>query len=163
MHLPMDFLLVLIGLLLIAVGLAGVLLPALPGAPLIFLGSVCIGWAGGFARVGWLPLTLIGLLAVASFVVDYAAGLLGARRAGASRWGVVGAVAGLVVGLPFGLPGIVLGPALGATTLEYVKDPDMRRAATAGAGVFVGFLVGTALKYAIAATMIGVLVLAWVW
>ena len=64
--------------------------------------------------------------------------------------------------MPLGLPGIVLGPAIGATVLEYYKDPDMRRAATAGAGVFVGFLVGTALKYAFAIAMIGVLIVSYV-
>lgn len=163
MALTPDVLLILLGLLLIAAGFAGVLLPALPGAPLIFLGSVCVGWADGFQRVGWLPLTVIGVLAVVSFVVDHAAGLLGARRAGASAWGVAGAVLGLLLGLPLGFIGIVLGPAIGATALEYAKDPDMRRAAKAGAGVFIGFVVGTALKYALAATMIGVLVLAWMW
>ena len=158
-----DALLVLLGLVLVAAGFAGVLLPAVPGAPLIFLGSVCLAWAGGFQRIGWLPLTLIGVLAVLSFVVDHAAGLLGARRAGASRWGVAGAVIGLLVGLPLGLVGVVLGPAIGATAFEYAKDPDMRRAAKAGAGVFVGFVIGTAFKYACAAAMIGVLVLAWMW
>ena len=163
MHLQLDFLLALVGVVLILAGLAGVLLPALPGAPLIFLGSVCLAWAEGFTRIGWLPLTAIGLLAVVSFVGDHAAGVLGARRAGASRWGLAGAVIGLLLGLPLGLPGIVFGPAIGATALEYVKDPDMRRAAKAGAGVLVGFLIGTALKYALAATMIGVLLLALIW
>lgn len=163
MYLPMDFLLAVAGVALIAAGLAGLLLPALPGTPLIFLGSVCIAWSGGFSHVGWLPLTLIGLLAIGSVVVDHAASLLGARHAGASRWGFAGALLGLVLGLPFGLPGIVLGPAIGAMALEYAKDPDVRRATKAGAGVFVGFLVGTALKYAFAAAMIGVLVLALLW
>lgn len=159
----MDVLFALLGAALILAGLAGLLLPALPGSPLIFLGSVCIAWAGGFTRVGWLPLTLIGLLAAASIVVDHAASLLGARRAGASKWGFAGALLGLVIGLPFGLPGIVLGPAIGATGLEYARDPDMRRAAKAGAGVFIGFVVGTALKYAFAVAMIGVLLLALAW
>jgi uncharacterized protein len=155
-------LLFVFGALLIAIGLAGLLLPAVPGTPLIVVGSVLIAWADGFARVGWMALTAIVLLGIAGVVLDQAAALLGARTAGASKWGVAGAIVGLLVGLPFGLPGIVLGPALGATVFEYYKDPDMRRAATAGAGVFVGFLVGTALKYAFAAAMIGILIAAYV-
>ena len=154
-------LLFVVGVLLIAVGLAGLLLPAVPGAPLIVAGSVLIAWADGFARVGWPALTTIALLGIAGMVLDQAAALLGARTAGASKWGVAGAFVGLLVGLPLGLPGIVLGPAVGATVFEYYKDPDMRRAATAGAGVFVGFLVGTALKYAFAMAMIGILIAAY--
>ena len=150
------------GVPLIVAGLAGLLLPALPGAPLIFVGSLLIAWSEGFAKVGWFPLALIFLMGIAGMVLDHLAALFGARKAGASKWGMFGAVLGLLFGLPLGLPGIVLGPAIGATALEYYKDPDMRRAATAGAGVFVGFLVGTALKYAFAIAMIGVLIVSYV-
>jgi hypothetical protein len=160
---PTDVLLILLGSALILVGLAGVMLPALPGTPLIAIGGTLVAWAGDFTRVGWLPLLAIWVLGLASVVVDHVAGVLGARRAGASWWGMAGAVLGLLLGLPFGIIGIVLGPAIGATALEYAKDPDMRRAAHAGLGVFVGFVVGTALKYAFAVAMIGVLVLAWIW
>ena len=157
----MTPLLFVLGVLLIVAGLAGLLLPAVPGAPLIFAGSLAIAWSDGFTRVGWLPLTFIGVLGVAGMVLDQAAALLGARTAGASRWGVIGAVVGLLVGLPFGLPGIVLGPAIGATAFEYYKDPNARRAATAGVGVMIGFLVGTALKYAFALAMIGILIVSY--
>src|SRR3954470_12491796 len=136
-------LLLAVGALLLAAGLAGLLLPAVPGMPLMFAGALAIAAADGFTRVGWLTLALIGVLAVAGFVVDHAATVLGARKAGASGWGLAGAVLGLVVGLAFGLPGIVLGPAIGAVLLEYAKNQEFRRAAKAGAGVFVGFVVGT--------------------
>lgn len=147
--------LVLLGAALVAAGFVGLLLPAVPGAPLVLAGIVVIAWADGFARIGPLTLVVVALLALLSWVVDYAAGVLGARRAGASRWGLVGAFLGLVVGLFFGLPGLLLGPAIGAVLLEYAKDPDLRRAARAGAGVFIGFLLGTALKYAFAVAMVG--------
>jgi uncharacterized protein YqgC (DUF456 family) len=157
----MEPLLLLIGLLAIALGLVGLLLPALPGSPLIFGGAVLVAWADHFTRVGPLALVLIALLALTGTAADYAATLLGARKAGASKWGMAGAVIGLLAGLPFGLPGIVLGPAIGATALEYFKDPDAKRAATAGAGVLVGFVVGTAAKYACAFAMIGVLLVSY--
>jgi uncharacterized protein YqgC (DUF456 family) len=149
------------GLLLLAVGLAGLLLPAVPGMPLLFGGAVAIAAADGFTRVGWLTLMLLAVLAVAGFLVDHAATVLGARKAGASGWGLAGAMLGLVVGLAFGLPGIVLGPAVGAVSLEYAKNQEFRRAAKAGAGVFVGFVVGTVLKYTIAVVMLGLLAFAY--
>ena len=152
-----------LGVLLLLVGLVGLLLPAIPGTPLVFLGSLLVAWADGFTRVGWLPLTVMAALAVFSMVADAVAGLVGARKAGASRWGVIGSVVGLLAGLPFGLVGIVLGPAVGAVAFEYFRDPDAKRAATAGVGVFIGFVIGTAVKYACAFAMLGILVASYLW
>jgi len=156
-------LLILLGIVLIAVGLVGLALPALPGTPLLFLGIVAIAAADGFARVSPLALFFIALLAFGSWAVDYAAGVVGARRAGASKWGVIGGALGLLAGLPFGVPGLILGPAVGATALEYYKDPDFRRAARAGTGVFIGFLVGTVLKFTLAFAMLGIAAVAYLY
>jgi uncharacterized protein YqgC (DUF456 family) len=86
--------------------------------------------------------------------------VLGARAFGSSRWAVVGSAVGVVVGLFFGLPGIILGPALGATAFELWKDPDLGRAARAGAGALAGFLVGTVIKVTLAFVMVGLVVIA---
>ncbi len=129
--------------------------------PLIVLGATAIAWAEGFTRVGVPTLVAIALLGALGWAADSVAGVLGARRAGASGWGLLGACVGLLIGLAFGLPGLVLGPALGAVALEYARDADFRRAATAGLGVFLGFIVGTAVKYAVACLMIGLVILAW--
>lgn len=110
-------LLFILGVVVIVVGLAGLVLPGLPGTPLVFAGSLLVAWADGFERVGWFALLLIGMLALVSAIADYGASVFGAKKAGASAWGVVGAFLGLVVGLPFGIPGIVLGPIVGATVL----------------------------------------------
>lgn len=152
-----------LGLVLTLVGLAGLVLPAVPGMPLIFGGIALVAWADGFARIGLPTLLAIGVLAVVGTVFDYLAGVLGARHGGASRWGLVGAVAGLIVGLPFGLFGLVLGPGIGAMLLEYANDKDIRRSARAGVGVLIGFVLGTALKYAVAMTMVGLAIMAYVW
>lgn len=157
----MEPLLLLLGILAILVGLAGLLLPALPGAPLVFAGALMVAWADHFTRVGPFALAVIALLGLTGMAVDYAATLLGAKKAGASKWGMIGAVIGLIAGLPLGLPGILIGPAVGATALEYFKDSDARRAATAGLGVFLGFIIGTAAKYACALAMIGVLLVSY--
>jgi len=157
----MTFLLALLGVLALVVGLAGLLLPAIPGMPLLFAGAVLLAWAEGFTRIGYFTLGVIAALALLGSAIDYAASVLGARHGGASRWGLLGAVAGLIVGLPFGLPGLILGPALGAVLLEYARDREFRQAARAGAGVFLGFVIGTVAKYAVAAAIIGLLVLAY--
>jgi uncharacterized protein len=149
------------GVILIVVGLAGLVLPVLPGMPVIFLGALAIAAADGFSRVGYMTLALIAVLAIVASVLDHVAGVLGARRGGASTWGLVGAAIGLVLGLPFGLPGIVFGPAAGAAVLEFARDQELRRAARASTGVLIGFVLGTIVKYAIACVILGVLALAY--
>jgi uncharacterized protein YqgC (DUF456 family) len=156
-------LLSLLGVVIVLVGLAGLILPALPGMPLIFAGIVVVAWADGFARIGVPTLIVSGVLAAIGSVFDYTAGLLGAKRAGASRWGLAGAVIGLIVGVPFGLIGLVLGPGVGAVLFEYARDTNIRRSARAGVGVLIGFVLGTALKYALAMTMIGLALFAYLW
>lgn len=151
----------LLGMALVAVGFLGLVMPGLPGTPLVFAGIVAVAWADGFSRIGMLPLVTLAVLAVVSAVVDYAAGVLGARKAGASAWGVGGGVAGLAVGLFFGPIGIVAGPFLGAVALEYWRNPDARAALRAGTGVVIGFLVGAVLKIVIACAMVGIAALAY--
>jgi uncharacterized protein YqgC (DUF456 family) len=157
----MSLVWLVVGLALIVVGLAGLLLPMLPGMPLVFLGAVAVAAADGFTRVGYAALAIIALLAIVASVLDHIAGVLGAKRGGASKWGMAGAVVGLLVGLPFGLPGLVLGPAVGAAILEFARDRELRRAARASTGVFIGFVLGTIVKYAIACAILGILVLAY--
>ena len=98
-----------IGAVLIAVGLAGLLLPLLPGMPLVFLGAVAIAAADGFTRVGYWSLAVIAVLAVIGSVLDHVAGVLGAKRGGASRWGMAGAVVGLGTVVKYASAGIILG------------------------------------------------------
>ena len=157
----MTLALYLAGLALVALGIAGLVVPALPGALFLVLGVVLIAWAEGFERIGWPTIVIAAVLAALMTIVDWVASLLGAKRMGASAWGLVGAGLGLVVGMFFGLPGILLGPPVGAFALEFAKDPQFKRAARAGAGVALGFLLGTAGKLALAAVLVGVL--AWAW
>ena len=87
---------------LILVGLIGTLLPVMPGALLVFLGMFAGAWADDFSRVGWAVLGVLAILTVLFYVLDFLAGAYGARRLGASRWGVVGAILGALVGMFFG-------------------------------------------------------------
>ncbi|MCX7555572.1 DUF456 domain-containing protein [Xanthomonadaceae bacterium JHOS43] len=158
----MDFsiLLYILGGLLIAVGLAGVVLPALPGVPLMFAGMVLVAWGGDFIRLGWGIVTLLGVLTMLSILADLIANLLGAQRAGASRLALAGAALGTVIGLFFGLAGIVLGPFVGAVIGELAHGRHGGTAAKVGVGTWIGLLLGTVAKIAIAFVMLGIFALA---
>jgi uncharacterized protein YqgC (DUF456 family) len=150
-----------IGVCLMLVGLAGLLLPVVPGAPLMFLGIVCVAWADGFERIGFGELLIAAGVASLIVVVELAAQLLGAKRFGASRWGVAGAVLGAVVGVFFGLPGIVLGPIVGAMSIELIRQRDLERAGRVGLGTLVGFVFGKAIEYALALALIALTIFFW--
>lgn len=148
-----------LGILLALVGLVGLVVPVLPGAPLMFLGVLAVAWADGFTRIGTAGLVATGVLAALIFIADYLAGAVGAKAFGSSWWGLLGAFLGLIAGWPLGLPGLILGPIVGAVVLEYFKEPDFKRAGKIGFGTLVGFILGTAVKYALAFLLIGVAVL----
>lgn len=144
---------------LILAGLAGLVLPALPGAPLLFAGLFVAAWTEDFAFVGTKTLIALGIMAALSYALDFAASALGARRFGASPRAIAGAAIGAVVGLFFGLPGILLGPFLGAVVGELTVRKDLQAAAGAGVGAFLGLLLATAGKLALGFAMLGLFLL----
>jgi uncharacterized protein YqgC (DUF456 family) len=155
-------LLLLLGIGLIVLGVIGLVLPLLPGVALIYAGIFTVAWADGFTRIGPLMLVAMLLLALAATAIDHVAGIFGARKGGASGWGVFGAALGAVVGLFFGLPGVILGPAVGALAFEYLRNPDARRALKAGAGSLAGFVLGVITKAVAAFLLIGLALLAYI-
>jgi uncharacterized protein len=146
----------ILGGALVAIGLAGIVFPALPGTVLIFAGLLVAAWAEGFTRVGVWTLLLIGLMGAFSYTVDFIAAALGAKHVGASPRAVVGAAFGTLLGIPFGLIGVFLGPLLGAVLGELSVHREFRRAAGVGVAAWIGFLIGTAVKVALAFCMIAV-------
>jgi uncharacterized protein YqgC (DUF456 family) len=146
----------------VAAGLAGTVLPALPGAPLVWLGLLFAAWADGFARVSGFTLALLALLALTTLAIDVFATAAGAKRVGADRWAMLGAALGTLAGIPFGLPGLVAGPFLGAALAEYALRRNWRRAGKVGVGTSFGLLLGIAAKAAVVFTMLGVFLLAYV-
>jgi hypothetical protein len=149
-----------LGAAALVAGLALVVVAAVPAAALLVAGAALVAWAEHFTRVSGWTLAACALLAAGIPAAELAAGLLGAKAFGASRWAVIGAAVGLVVGLFLGLPGIVLGPAAGAIVFEYARDPSFERALKAGAGAFLGFVLGVAVKVSLAFAIVGVLALA---
>jgi len=157
----MSVVLLVAGVALVIVGVVSTPLPAVPGSAIAFLGLVLIGWADDFTRIGPNTLLGLGVLALVASLIDNVTGALGARYGGASRWGVIGALVGTLAGLPFGLPGVILGPLVCAGVFEFAKNPDVARAARAGAGTLLGFLAGAILKSALTLLMVGVACLAY--
>ncbi len=152
----MSLLLWVLGVLCVLVGIAGSVLPALPGTPLVLVGLVLAAWADGFQKVGWLPLCVIGGLTLVALAVDFVASSLGAKRAGASWMAVAGAAVGTFVGLFFSLPGLILGPFVGAVLGEYLARRNRDQALKAGFATWLGILLGTAGKLVLIFLMIGV-------
>ena len=142
--------------LLVVVGLVGTLMPAIPGVPLIFGGLLLAAWAEHFQYVGAWTLVVIGVLALMAWGVELLASALGAKRFGASRMAVAGAVIGTLVGLFLGIPGIILGPFLGAAAGEFLARRDVLQAGRAGIGTWLGLVVGAALKIALSFAMVAV-------
>ena len=142
-------------------GLAGAVLPALPGVPLVFGGLLVAAWADDFPRVGWITLSFLGLLTAASFVIDFAATALGAKRVGASKLAIVGAALGALGGLFFGIPGLILGPFVGAVAGEMMSHGEWRKATHAGLATWMGLLFGTLAKLALVFAMLGIFLFAY--
>lgn len=145
---------------LILLGLAGIVLPALPGTILVLAGIVLGAWIDGFQRVGWFAVTSVAVLAVIAWLMDYVAALLGAKRAGASRLAVIGAAVGTVAGIFMGLVGVLFMPLVGAAVGEFVARKDERRAVRIGISTWLGLLAGLLAKVVLAFTMIGIYVVA---
>jgi uncharacterized protein len=140
--------------ILVIAGLAGTLLPLVPGALLVFGGLFLAAWAQDFTRVGAAGLTIIGLLAALAFAADLAASLLGAKRVGASPRALLGATLGGIVGLFFGIPGLLLGPFLGAALGELWARGGLAQAGKVGLGTWLGLLLAAIAKLVIAFAMI---------
>lgn len=158
----MTPLLWVLSLILVGVGIAGVLVPGLPGAPLVFGGLLLAAWADGFQNVGVGTIILLAVLTALAFVVDFVSTSLGAKRAGASREAVIGAALGTLVGIFFGLVGIVLGPFVGAVIGEFLARRNLGQAGRAGAATWIGFILGIGVKLVLAFTMVGIFALAYI-
>ena len=146
--------------LLVLGGIVGLVLPTIPGTPLIFAGLFLAAWAEDFTHVGLGTMVALALLALLSYGVDFWATMFGAKKFGASKRAVFGALIGAVAGVFLGLPGVIFGPFIGAVIGELSAHRDLRQATRAGIGATIGFILGAALKFALAFAMIGIFVFA---
>lgn len=146
----------LLAVLLVIAGLLGVVVPGIPGPPLLFAGFFLAAWAEDFVYVGFWTLIILGVLAVITYAMDILASLYGARRFGASKRAIVGALIGTVVGIFLGFPAVLFGPFAGAVIGELSHAQGVRHAARAGIGATIGLIIGTAIKIGLAFTMVGI-------
>jgi uncharacterized protein len=155
-----DIALWILVVVMMAVGVAGTVLPVLPGAVLIFAGAVLGAWIDDWTRVSGWTLGVLGVMAALSIACDFVAASFGAKRLGASPLAVSGAAIGTLLGVFTGLWGLLFMPLAGAAIGEYITMRNLQRAGRVGIATGVGLFVGAILKIALAFTMIGVFVAA---
>jgi uncharacterized protein YqgC (DUF456 family) len=156
-----QFLYYALAVILVLVGIGGVILPALPGLPLVFAGMLLAAWAGDFQQIGWFPLLLLGLMTLLSVAVDFFATMMGAKRVGASRKALIGAMVGTFAGLFFGPVGLFVGPFVGALVGELWHGRELGQATKVGLGTWLGIVLGIVLKLGLAFGMLGLFAFAW--
>lgn len=149
--------------LLIMIGLAGTIVPVLPGLPLMFAGMLLAAWVDDFQQIGIPMVIVLGVLALLALVIDFLSTSMGAQRVGASRKAVIGAFVGTVAGL-FVLPplGLLLGPFVGAMGGELLHGREVGQAARVGFATWLGIAFGVVLKLTLAFAMLGLFALAWI-
>ena len=160
----MDFnFLWVLSAVLVLVGLAGTVLPLLPGTLLVWAGLLLGAWIDDFTRVSALTVVFITLLAALAWALDFVAGLIGAKRAGASKLALVGAAVGTVIGLFMGLVGVLFMPLVGAALGQYWAQRDQQRAAKVAFATWLGLMLGMVAKVVMSFVMVGIFLIAlWV-
>ena len=156
----MTLLLWTLVVVLIVAGVAGTILPALPGAMLVFAGILLGAWIDHFDRVSITIVVICGVLTLLAWATDYAAAMLGAKRAGASRLAVIGAAIGTVAGVFTGLVGLIFMPLVGAAIGELIAVRNATRAAQVGMSTWIGLLLGTLAKVVLTFMMVGIFIAA---
>jgi uncharacterized protein YqgC (DUF456 family) len=152
----MTLLLWVLALIVIVAGLAGTVIPGLPGPILVFVGVLLAAWADEFARIGPATLVLLGVMTASAYAIDVVASAVGVRRSAASGRAAVGAALGALAGLFFGLPGLIIGPFVGAVVAELTVRRDLVGAGRAGVAAWIGFVVGAVLKLALVFVILGI-------
>ena len=153
----------ILAVLLVAVGMAGAVLPLLPGIPLIFFGLWLFAGVDHYRHLGWGWLLCIAAIGLFGLALDFASAALGAKRVGASPRAIFGALIGTLVGVFFGLPGLLLGPFFGALLGEISAGRTFGQSANAGIATWIGLLFGTVAKLAASIMMVMVFAAVWWW
>ncbi len=150
----------ILSVLLILIGIAGTILPALPGTIFVLAGIALGAWIDDFSRVSGLTVGIVTVIAIIAWAADYFAGIIGAKRVGASREAIIGALIGTVVGIFTGLWGLLFMPLLGAFIGQYLVDRDLIRARDVGIATWIGMVIGMIAKIALTFLMIGIFIAA---
>lgn len=141
---------------LVLLGLAGTVLPVLPGTLLVWGGMVLGAWIDDFTRVSMGTVVFLSVVAVLAWLLDFVAGLMGAQRVGASKQALVGAAVGTVLGVFMGLVGVLFMPLVGAAVGEYMAQKSQGRPLKVGVATWVGMMLGMVAKVVLSFVMVGV-------
>ena len=154
----LEILLFVAVLIIMIIGLSGVILPVLPGIPLIFAAAVLYGILTHFQEINLQLILIFAGMTAFGLIIDYLANYFSVRKMGGGRAGAVGAVIGLLIGIWFGIVWIIVLPFLLAVLFELIAGKEGRQALSAGFGAFVGLLLGGLTRFAIGCVMIGIFV-----
>lgn len=152
---------IIVAVLLVVTGVAGTVLPMLPGVPLVFAGLLLAAWHGGFDQVSILTMVIIGVIAAMAWAVDFFASIVTAKKVGASKYALWGAGIGALVGITGGIIGLIIGPAIGAIIGELITHKNTSKEATSkattvGIAAGLGFVLALAIKIVLVLTMLAV-------
>jgi uncharacterized protein YqgC (DUF456 family) len=159
-----DTLLTGAGYILIAIGLAGAVIPVLPGPLIIWLGALVWAWGDGFQRIGWPTLIVLGVIALLAWAADLFLSTVISRRAGASWKSILGAIAGgiagslLLSGVPFvgTVLGAICGAVIGMWLVEYFDKRNQRAATVAVRAYIFSMVLAAIVELGLALTMVAI-------
>lgn len=150
-----EIILFAISIIIMLAGMAGIIVPIIPSIPLIWLGSFIYAIFTHFEKITWVVLLIFALLTIFSIVLENIGNVYGAKRFGATKWGIIGSIVGTGVGFYTGGPvGLILGPVIGTIIFEFIGGKGYKGALKSGLGNFVGFLGGSILKFIVGLAMI---------
>lgn len=156
----MDILLLVFGFILLLLGILGSFLPVLPGPPVSWVGLLLLILTKAVPDDWWF-LAITGAVALLVFAMDYLIPVMGTKKFGGSRAGMIGTTLGLVIAIVFpilGIFGIIIWPFIGALIGEIINKADKKTALKAAFGSFIGFLTGTFLKFVVSIVFMGLFI-----
>ena len=146
----------LLAAILVLVGIAGTILPMLPGIPLVFVGLFIAAWLDGFAKVSVLTIIIIGLIALLALIVEFVASFITVKKAGASKYALWGAAIGGLIGFFTGPLGLIIGTAVGAAIGELLAEKETSQATAVGIAAGLGFVVALVAKVVLLLIMLAI-------
>lgn len=154
-----DIVVFTISLIIMMLGMAGIIVPIIPSTPLIWVGAFIYALCTHFEKITWMMLLFFALMTIFSVVLENLGNVYGAKKFGATRWGIVGSIVGTGAGFFMGGPvGLILGPIVGTIVFEVIGGKGYKGALKSGLGNFVGFVGGSMVKMIIGLVMISLFV-----
>lgn len=160
----METLLILFAILLLLAGLAGCVLPVIPGPPLSYAGMLVVQWA--WQPFGTTTLIVFAVITVIVTVLDYIIPVWGAKIFGATKYGIYGSIIGMLLGTFFSPIGMIGGLLMGAILGDMYAGKNFSDSFSSGFGTFLGTVAGMLVKLTVSGIitfMVFYKIVQWVW